>query len=127
MAAIAIGSSLASLTVMAPFMVEERDKSVAMAAVLQFRTMGGAIGLAIVTTVMNRYIKTHLSEILTPNQVHDILRSTESLVLLPPSALRPVTETFARGFNLQMRILIGTSVAQIPFSMLVWRKKQIVV
>ncbi|KAK6615280.1 major facilitator superfamily transporter [Botrytis cinerea] len=127
MAAIAIGSSLTSLTVMAPFMVEERDKSVAMAAVLQFRTMGGAIGLAIVTTVMNRYIKTHLSEILTPNQVHEILRSTESLALLPPSALRPVTETFARGFNLQMRILIGTSVAQIPFSMLVWRKKQIVV
>ncbi|KAM0145728.1 hypothetical protein ACHAQE_011114 [Botrytis cinerea] len=143
MAAIAIGSSLASLTVMAPFMVEERDKcscstyhfdvlaniivAVAMAAVLQFRTMGGAIGLAIVTTVMNRYIKTHLSEILTPNQVHDILRSTESLALLPPSALRPVTETFARGFNLQMRILIGTSVAQIPFSMLVWQKKQIVV
>lgn len=88
--------------------------------------MGGATGLAIVTTVTNRFIKTHLSEISTYTHVHDTIRSRNSLMLLLPSSLGPVPETFARGYKLQMRILIGTSVAQIPFSLRVWQKRKLV-
>jgi hypothetical protein len=89
--------------------------------------MGGAIGLAIVTTVMNQYIQTHLSGILTLEQLHELLRSTRGFEDLPPGAIEVVKKVFAGAFNLQMRILIGTSAAQIPLSLLLWQKKQIIV
>ena len=50
---------------------------VTVSATIQFRTMGGAIGLAIVTTATNTYIKRHLGGHLSSAQVSALLQTTE--------------------------------------------------
>ncbi|CAD6570392.1 MAG: hypothetical protein ASARMPREDX12_003478 [Alectoria sarmentosa] len=101
--------------------------TVAMSAVIQFRTMGGAIGLAIVTTVINSYLRNRLAGLLPPDQIAALLQSTDALGTLPPALAETVRGIFARGYNLQLRIMIGFSAAQIPVTFLMWQRKQIVV
>ena len=138
-----VGINLASMAVMTPFTVEERDKcenprhrntkfadrllAVALSALIQFRTMGGAIGLAIVTTVMNNYVKSHLANYLSQDQIGNLLRTTEAFPTLPPDLADTVKRIFEDGYNLQMRVVVGFSAAQIPAALLMWQKKQVVV
>ena len=89
--------------------------------------MGGAIGLAIVTTILNSYVKSHLADILSPVQIQALLRTTEAFATLPPDVAETARTVFGNGFNLQMRIMIGFSAAQIPTVLLMWQKKQIVI
>lgn len=98
-----------------------------MSAILQFRTMGGAIGLAVVTTVLNSYIKSHLLGILSSEQINELMKTTQAFALLPPNLAESVKTVFANGYNLQMRVMIGFSAAQIPVALLMWQRKQIVV
>lgn len=126
-AGFAVGINLCCLIVMTPFTVEKRDKSVAMSAMIQFRNMGGAIGLAIVTTVINSYIRNRLAEILPPDQIGALLQTTDAFAALSPALAEVVKSVFARGYTLQLRIMIGFSAAQVPVTFLMWQKKQIIV
>ena len=98
-----------------------------MSAMIQFRTMGGAIGLAIVTTVINGYIRNHLKGILPPDQIGSLLQTTEAFTALPPAVAETVKSVFARGYNLQMQIMIGFSAVQIPVTFIMWQRPQILV
>lgn len=98
-----------------------------MSAMIQFRTMGGAIGLAAVTTAFNRYVKHHLAEFLSPNEIESLLQSTRTLEALPTVLAETAKSVFSDGYNLQFRIMIAFSVAQVPVAVLLWQKKQIVV
>lgn len=89
--------------------------------------MGGAIGLAIVTTVMNKYTKHQLAAILPPEQIQALLKSTKAMTVLPAEAVASIREVFSQGFNIQMRIAIGFCAAQIPSILAMWQKDQIVV
>ena len=143
-AGLGVGMNLACLTVMSSFSVEARDKckshyhsfrippadhskAIANSAVLQFRTMGGAIGLAIVTTVLNSYVKFHLAGILSSVEIEALLRTTEAFATLAPDVAETARQVFGNGFNLQMRIMIGFSAAQVPAILLMWQKEQIVI
>ena len=101
--------------------------AVAMSAVVQFRTMGGAIGLAVVTNVMSAYVRKHLREILAPAQINALLETTEAFASLSPETADIVRTTFAHGYNLQMQIMIGFSAAQIPAALLMWKKPQVLI
>lgn len=101
--------------------------AVAMSAMVQFRTMGGAIGLAIVTTVLNSYIKSELAQYISPDQIASLLETAEAFKSLPPDIINLVKGVFARGYNLQVEIMIGFAAAQIPASFLMWKKNQILV
>ena len=92
---------------------------------IQFRTMGGAIGLAIVTTVINGYIRNRLAGVLPPDQISALLQTTETLTALPPALAETVKSIFAKGYNLQLQVMIGFSAAQIPVTFLMWQRKQI--
>ena len=98
-----------------------------MSAMIQFRTMGGAIGLAIVTTVINSYVRNHLAGVLQLEQIDALLQTTDAFAALPPAVAETVKGIFARGYNLQMQIMIGFSAAQIPVTFLMWQKKQVTV
>ena len=98
-----------------------------MSAMIQFRTMGGAIALAIVTAVINSYIRNRLAGILPPDEIDALLRTTDTFVKLPPALAETVRGIFARGYNLQIQIMIGFSTAQMPVAFLMWQRKQIVV
>lgn len=98
-----------------------------MSAMVQFRTMGGAIGLAIVTTVLNSYIKSELAQYISPDQIASLLETAEAFKSLPPDIINLVKGVFARGYNLQVEMMIGFAAAQIPASFLMWKKNQILV
>ena len=97
--------------------------AVAMGAQTQFRALGGVIGLAIATNALNNYVKSRLSDSLTGEQLANLLRSVESVRLLPADLQDIVRSTFAEGYDLQMRIMIGFGAAQILMLGTMWEKK----
>lgn len=89
--------------------------------------MGGAIGLGIVTSVLNGYVRSHLGHFLSPDQVRTLLQSNAAILALSPDQQEMTRVVFGRGYNLQMKILIGLAAAQLPGSLVMWQKKQILV
>ncbi|KAF2464555.1 MFS multidrug transporter-like protein [Lindgomyces ingoldianus] len=126
-AGVGVGINLACLVVMAPFTVEERDKSVAMSSMVQFRTLGGALCLAIASSVFNDFIRARFLHILSPQEVDVILKSTEAIKFVPADIRMELTKIFSRGYDLQFKILIGFAAAQIPASALMWKRNQVMV
>jgi hypothetical protein len=98
-----------------------------MGSVAQFRVMGGAIGLAIVTTIFNGYIRTQLRDILSSEQVEAIVQYPASIASLSPEIQQIVRATFGNGYNLQAKVLSGLAAGQIPATLLMWQKDQIMV
>lgn len=94
---------------------------------VQFRTMGGTMGLAIATGVLNSHVKSHLAQILSPDQITTLLRTTDAFAALPSELLDPVKMIFARGYNLQLQVMIGFAAAQLPVTLLMWSRINIVV
>lgn len=89
--------------------------------------MGGAIGLATATGVLNSYIRSHLAQILSPAQINTLLRTTDAFRELAPELKDSVRMIFARGYNLQIQVMIGFAAAQLPVSLLMWKRTNIVV
>lgn len=93
----------------------------------QFRVMGGVIGLAIVTTAFNGLVRGKLGSLLSPIHLETLLRSPETITLLPASLQDTVRAVFADGYTLQIKILAGLAAGQIPAALLMWEKNQIMV
>ena len=93
-----------------------------MGAVVQFRLLGGAVGLSIATSVVNSYLRSHLSGLVSLDQLESILRSVSAIDSLDPSLGSTVRAVFGRAYNLQMKLMIGFGAAQIPASLLLWGK-----
>ena len=89
--------------------------------------IGGVIGLAIVTACYKSYVLSHLSQFLTEKQTSDLFQSAEIISSFTPQLQNQIKKVFASGYNLQFKILIAFAAAQIPSSLLMWQKKQIVV
>lgn len=99
--------------------------AVAMGSVAQFRVMGGAIGLAMLTTASNGFVRRQLSDALTAEQLSQLLQYPESMSALPASVEEAARLIFAEGYKLQIQILTGLAAGQIPASFLMWQKQQI--
>ena len=91
-----------------------------MGAVVQFRIMGGAVGLAIVTTTLNSYMSSHLSVLIPMQQLQAVLRSVDAINKLSPTLQSHIRAALGYCYNLQMRVMIGFGAAQIPASLLFW-------
>lgn len=98
-----------------------------MSSVAQFRVMGGVIGLAIVTAALNGVVRARLRHVLPQAQVEELLRSAAAIASTSGSERDRIRIAFAEGYNLQMKILAGLAAAQIPSSLVMWQKKQILV
>ncbi|KAM0131600.1 hypothetical protein ACHAO1_007201 [Botrytis cinerea] len=123
-----VGINISTLILMTPYSVADpRDKSVALGCVTQFRIMGGALGLAIVTAAYKGYVTSRLKAFLNLEEQLSVFESAKYIQSLSPEVQGRVREVFAGGYNLQFRILIALAAAQIPSSLLMWQKEQIVV
>lgn len=89
--------------------------------------MGGVIGLAIVTAAYKANVISSLDQFLTLEQRSRILQTPQTIASFDSIAKEKIERAFASGYNLQFRILIGFAAAQIPSSLLMWQRKQIVV
>ena len=67
-----------------------------MGAVTQFRILGGALGLAIGTNILNTYVRQHLNNNpdISFEQVNLVLSSPAAFAKLPAEVLNVVRQTF---------------------------------
>lgn len=93
----------------------------------QFRLMGGAIGLAITSSVLNSYVKHHLSEFLTPAELSRLLQASGKVGTLRPEIQDMARRVFDHGYNLQMKIVIGCSAGQLLGIAIMWKRKNVTV
>lgn len=118
-----IGMVWGMLLVIPPHVVERRDLAISSGALLQFRVFGGALGLAIASAVMNSRLSSHLSHSISSEYLAAVLQSTEAIKGFPVDVQRLVLETFAEGYNLQMKMLAGFAGLQVLCVGLLWRGK----
>lgn len=78
-----------------------------MGAVVQFRMMGGLIGLSIAASVMNSWIQQQLSSVLSTEQLTNLLQSTSSIHEFPSNPQVKVQEVFSQGYNQEMKVIVG--------------------
>ncbi|KAH6865804.1 MFS multidrug transporter-like protein [Alternaria rosae] len=108
------------LILLVPYAMDKRDLAVGSAATSQFRTLGGLVGIAIVTSISTPYIRTHLTDILPLELAESLLERTELVQTLSPETLEHVRRVFGEAYNLQVKVLIGFAVAKVPVTGMMW-------
>ena len=96
-----------------------------MGAIYQLRALGGSVGLAIVTTVLNGFVKSQLQSQLPETTVSKILRSAAEITSLPGSLQSEVRGTLATGYNTQMKVVIGLAAAEFVSTLLILGPKNL--
>ena len=90
---------------------------------MQFRYLGGVIGLAIATNLFSSRLNHKLPGLVPESVVHSILESVEFIRNLDDSTKKRVLSVFAGAYNLQNRAMIAACALQIPLALLVWNSK----
>ncbi|KAI0868252.1 putative multidrug resistance protein fnx1 [Hypoxylon argillaceum] len=115
------GINFSLLFILIPFVTEDRDHAVALGAGSQFRFMGGAIVLAISTSIFNSYVRPRIESDLGISDPDAIVQILPSL----SQALHEQTrKIFAVGYSHQILVLAVSAGLQIPATLLMWKKEQ---
>ncbi|KAF5868961.1 putative mfs multidrug transporter protein [Botrytis fragariae] len=138
-AGLGLGGSLGVSIMMIPFIATKQDMAtlkrkdfedqrvirlaaVGMSGSGQFRALGGSIGIAICTNVLNNHITSALSSILSPIQLNELLQSTEVLTKFPPRLLAITRKAYSDAYNTQMLLLAAFSAATLMTTVLFWER-----
>jgi len=90
-----------------------------MAAVTQLRVMGGAIVLAIATSVFNNYAQQRIAGFEQAAHISgSSMTSAQLLIMVDGPGQEQIKRILAHGYNLQMYVLCAFAVAQIPTALL---------
>jgi hypothetical protein len=120
---IGFGLVLSSLLTFIPLVVDKKDIPVIIGAVTQVRVLGGTIGLAISTVVLNSYVKSALREQLSADEIKAISQSLSEIGELTEEQRNFVRRTFAQGYNRQTRItLVFSAVVVLSCGLMVERR-----
>lgn len=106
-----------------PTVVSKKDMPVIIGAVTQVRVLGGTIGLAICTSVLNGFVKKRLRRMLSQAQIEEISQSLQDIRTLTPEQQEFVRRTFAQGYSRQMKVLLAFSALVFLSSLLLLEKK----
>ncbi|KAI0532823.1 putative multidrug resistance protein fnx1 [Xylaria digitata] len=113
------GINFSLLFILIPFVNEKRDNATALGAGSQFRFMGGAIVLAVSTSVFNGYVRPRLESQLG-------ISDADTLTQILPTISRELQEEARRilagGYSNQILALAVSAALQIPATLLMWRK-----
>lgn len=132
-----IGCVLGITLLMPPLVVEKRDlgklferplaprqltrTAISSGALLQFRALGGVLGLSFTTTAFNNYLKTHLSDVFANASTSDLLNIAQSARQYSPAVQRRIVTTVATAYNLQMKILVAFAALQVVMIVMLYR------
>lgn len=94
-------------------------------SIVQTRFTGGSIGLALGTSVMNSYLKSHLSQLISAQQLQALLQNVSVAITFPKSLHGIVEEVFGAAYNLNIKIVIVFAGLQVLAVALIWQKKQL--
>ena len=133
-----IGLTLSSLLIAAPTVIEEKDTgkllppllsllvltsiAVFIGALTQARILGGSIGLAVCTNILNKKVKSE-SSFLSSQQMNDLLQSTQTIKTLPPNLQEAMRQVFGKGYNEEMQALTAFGGATVLATLMMWEKK----
>lgn len=101
------------LTSSSPFVA-----AIATGTVVQFRFLGGAIGLAIASNILNGHLTHRLQGVMTSHELHLFLENVRSIKSLPPLLQEEVKDVLAGSFNTQLIVMVGFAAAQLPATLL---------
>jgi hypothetical protein len=116
------GLVLTSLLGLIPLVVSKKDTPVVIGAVTQIRVLGGTIGLAISTTILNSYVKKNLGTMLSAAEIAAIGNSLSEIENLTTEQQLYVRRVFAEGYSRQMWVLMGFSGLVFASSFIMWEK-----
>ena len=117
------GLVLTSLLALIPLVVGKKDMPVLIGAVTQVRVLGGTIGLAISSTVLNLFVKKALGAMLSEMQIVEIGQSLDAIENLGVQQQEFVRMTFAEGYKRAMWIIAGFSGLVVLSSLLMVERK----
>jgi hypothetical protein len=92
--------------------------AIATGAVVQFRFLGGAVGLAIASNILNGRLAHHLQGVLTRHDLHLFLENTKAINHISPHLQQEVRHILAGSFSTQLRVMIGFAAASVPAALL---------
>ncbi|BCS18428.1 uncharacterized protein APUU_11256S [Aspergillus puulaauensis] len=124
-AGLGAGMSVAAVYIMVPLVVDGEDQSIGLGTGLQLRMLGGALGVAIATSILNAHLKSRLGDVLDGEQLDMVLDSAQSVGLLPGELQVQVRRVFGEAYNIQMKAIGGFSAAQVLPVVLMWKRKQV--
>jgi hypothetical protein len=124
-ASFGISIVIAMIIIIPPHIVEKQDLAISYGTLLQFRTLGAAIGLGITSTTINNYLSSNLTHTLTSEEITQIFHSISSITTFPPEVQLKVLHTFADGYQLQIQIMATFSGLQVLLVAIFWGKSQV--
>lgn len=89
-------------------------------AIMQFRYVGAALGLAAVTAAFNTTVRTHLEAFLDSDQISTVLISSRLISTLGADEQAKVLDAFGSAFTLQWQIVCGFVGLQIVANLLTY-------
>ncbi|PLB51489.1 MFS general substrate transporter [Aspergillus steynii IBT 23096] len=120
-----IGITGSALYMLVPESVDEPDQLIAMGTATQGRQVGGALGVAIATTMLNTHLTDGLASFLAPEQIDAVKDTAQAIDKFPEAVQIDVRRTFAEAYNLQMKMVGGFALAQVLVIAMIWKKHQI--
>ncbi|KAI9042371.1 putative benzoate 4-monooxygenase cytochrome P450 [Aspergillus affinis] len=122
LAGVGVGLSLTTTFNIMPFIVDSKDLSVALGAVIQLRVLGGALGVSIAANLLNNTLRSQLSGELPPALIEHVLHDVFYSRTLSTSQQQLVQAAFADGYRKQLVMVLGFAAAQLLALVIMWEK-----
>ena len=104
-----VGLYFSAATMMSVAQAPKGDHAVAQGAIAQARVMGGAIGLAVATIILNGYVQDDLTSRLSQEQLEVLYRSPIALVQQTPELRGAIRGVYAEAFTAMIQVVTGVS------------------
>jgi hypothetical protein len=86
---------------------------------------GATIGLTACTTALNSYLSSYLPDVLSNDQLTNLLQSVSTVDTFSPELRSIVELVYGDAYNLQIKVLLALTAVQIPVIFLAWRTPQL--
>lgn len=125
LAGLGTGFAIGAFTMLAPLVVDKKDQSIALGIGLQLRMLGGVLGVAASTAILNHYLESRLSGVLQPAQLDALLEATEAILTFPPDVQIHVREVYAAAYSASVKLAAAFSVAELAALAMIWKRQNV--
>ena len=118
-----VGLTFSASTVLTSLASSSDDVAAAQGAISQARILGGSLGLAMATIVLNSKLGDGLAGVQDPAQIKGLEQSLSSIATLSGPDYAMVAQIYTDSFNTQMRICTYLSAATVIAALCTYQKK----
>lgn len=118
------GLTFASTTVMIKVQADDEDAAPAQGLMAQSRILGGNIGLAVATIVLNRELSKSLSAsgLFTPEEIKSVQGSLNAVETFTAAQREAVGRSFSSAFKIQIQICLILAALSLLLCALTWER-----